>query len=274
MSFWDHFEELRARIKSIILVFLILWVLFMTFSLGSIQIGATRIPMLVPAYAWNARPIASQFFVILVDYLKPSYVQLSAKTPWDGALVQVQVAFFLAFAVGFPWYAYQVSRFIGPALRPSEKRVIRRMMIPVAILFTSGVLLDYFILLPFTFNFLYGLQQGLGVQLYLLFLSDFVSFVTIHLIAFGVAFQLPVIMYALAAVGIIGAGFWRRHWRVATAAIFVIAALITPDPSGVTMLIVGGILMGLFSLGYYAARLAERRRNSIAAARSEAVRAS
>lgn len=261
MTFWEHIEELRRRLKVVIVVILLLWIIFMTFSVGQITVGSYRIPMLVPAFAADSVPVANQFFLILVDYLKPSYVNLSSVHPWDGVLVQIKVAMFLAFVVGFPLIAYEFGKFIGPALKPSEKRLIMRMTVPVVVLFFFGVLLDYFVLLPFTINFLYAAQKGMGVQTYLLFIDDFISFVTIHLVAFGIAFQLPVVMYALAAVGFIKAEFWKKYWRYVTVAVFVIAALITPDPSGVTMLIVGSIMMGLYGIGYLSARHVQKKRD-------------
>ena len=260
MTFWEHIDELRHRLKVILIVIIVLWVVFMTFSVRPVQIGPYHGPLLVPAFAVNDRPVANQFFLVLIDYLKPAYVNETALAPWDGVLVQIQIAMFLAVVVGFPVIAYEIGKFVSPALKPSEKRVIMRMTLPVVLLFFFGVLLDYFLLLPWTINFLYAAQQNMGITLYQLPIDTFVSFVTIHLIAFGLAFQLPVIMYALSAVGLLKAAFWKKYWRYVTVAVFVIAAIITPDPSGVTMLVVGGIMMGLYGVGYLSARRVERRR--------------
>ncbi len=260
MTFWEHIDELRKRLKVVITVIIILWVVFMTFSLQFVPVGGYSVPVLEPAFTVNSVPVANQFFLSTVSYLKPSYVNLSFDTPWGGVLAQFQIALFLAFVVGFPVIAYEIGGFIGPALRPSEKRLIMRMTVPVVGLFFFGVLLDYFVLLPFTINFLYAAQRNMGATIYLLFADNFISFVTIHLIAFGLAFQLPIIMYSLAAVGIVSPSFWKKYWRYVTVAVFVIAAIITPDPSGVTMIIVGGIMMTLYGIGYVAARGAERKR--------------
>ncbi len=260
MTFWEHIDELRHRLKVVILVVIVLWVLFMTFSVQTVDLGAYQGPFLVPAFAVNQRPVANQFFLMIMDYLKPSYVNETALAPWDGVLVQIQIAMFLAVVVGFPVIAYEIGKFIAPALRPSEKRVVLRMIVPVILLFFFGVLLDYFLLLPWTVNFLYAAQQNMGITLYQLPIDSFVSFVTIHLLAFGLAFQLPVIQYSLSAVGILKAEFWKKYWRYVTVAVFVIAAIITPDPSGVTMLVVGTTMMGLYGIGYVFARRVERKR--------------
>lgn len=262
MSFWEHIDELRKRLKVVLVVIILLWVIFMTFTIKTTSIGSTRVPMLQPAFSTNDPPVANQFFLEIVRYLKPSYVNETALAPWDGVMVQIKVAMFLAFVVGFPVIAYEFGMFVAPALKPSEKRVILRMTIPVVILFFFGVLLDYYLLLPWTINFLYSAQQNMGITTFLLPIDSFVSFVTIHLVAFGLAFQLPVVMYSLSAVGVLKADFWRKYWRYVTVAVFVIAGLITPDPSGVTMIVVGTIMMGLYVIGYLAARRVERKREA------------
>ncbi len=260
MTFWEHIDELRGRLKIVIVAIILLWVIFMTFTIQPVAIGSSHVPMLVPAFTASQPPVANQFFLTIVHYLKPSYVNETALAPWDGVLVQIKIAMFLAFVVGFPIIAYEFGMFVGPALKPSEKRLILRMTIPIVLLFFFGVLLDYFLLLPWTINFLYSAQQNMGITTFLLPIDSFVSFVTIHLIAFGLAFQLPVIMYSLSAVGILKAEFWKKYWRYVTVAVFVIAGLITPDPSGVTMIVVGTIMMGLYGIGYLAARRVEKKR--------------
>lgn len=264
MTFWEHIDELRRRLKVVIVVVLVLWVLFMTFGIYPVALGPYHGPMLVPAFAVNQRPVANQFFITLMDYLKPSYVNETALAPWDGVLVQIQIAMFLAVTVGFPVIAFETGKFIGPALKPSEKQLIMRMTLPIVLLFFFGVFLDYFLLLPWTINFLYVAQQNMGITTYLLPIDTFVSFVTIHLLAFGLAFQLPVIMYSLSAVGFLKAEFWKKYWRYVTVGVFVVAALVTPDPSGVTMLVVGGVMMGLYGVGYVAAKRVERKRERAA----------
>lgn len=260
MTFWEHIDELRHRLKVVIVVVLLLWIVFMTCGIYPVTLGPYRGPMLIPAFTGNYVPVANQFFQTLIQYLKPGYVNETALAPWDGVLVQIQIAMFLAIAVGFPVIAFEIGGFVAPALKPTERQVIMRITIPVVALFFFGVFLDYFLLLPWTINFLYVAQRNMGITTYLLPIDSFVSFVTIHLLAFGLAFQLPVIQYSLSAVGFLKADFWKKYWRYVTVAVFLVAAIITPDPSGVTMLVVGGVMMGLYGLGYLAARRVEKKR--------------
>jgi len=265
MTFWEHLEELRQRLKVVIAVVLVFFVLFMTTGVGTVDLGSNRIPMLLPALGPNESPVANQFFLWLKSYLVPDQVgnlkvNFTFKAPWDGVIVQIKTAFFLALVVSSPVTAYEVGKFVGPALKPSEKRLIFRVTAPVLVLFLSGVLLCFVVVLPFTFNLLYSVQNTLGADLLLLFADDFINFVLLFLLAFGLAFQLPVLMYGLSFLGITDAHFWRKYWRFAAAAFFVFGALITPDGSGVTMMFVALPMLGLYVLGYaFVWRLDKRR---------------
>jgi sec-independent protein translocase protein TatC len=274
MSFFEHLEELRDRFKIVFVVLVVLFGVFMTFGIGSVNIGGTQVPMLLPAFSQDPGPVSSQLFRSLLAFLVPSWVQVSTAHPWDGVVAQVESAVFLAAVVGSPVILYEVMAFIGPALKPSEKRILRRLLAPVTVLFFAGVALDLLILLPFTIRFLYAQQRGLGITLPQIFVGDFISFVLFHVLAFGVAFELPVIMYGLTSVGIVRAASWTRYWRFIIIGIWFIAGMITPDPSGVTMIIVGLILTGLYLLGVGAARHAERVRQAKAHPESKGMKSS
>ena len=137
MSFFEHLEELRQRLKIVLAAIIVLFVLFVTTAAGTIDLGSVRIPMLVPALGPRESPVANQFFLWLKGYLVPAQVDGQAvsftfRAPWDGVLVQLKTAFFLALMVTSPLTAYQVGRFVGPALKPSERRLILRVTLPIS----------------------------------------------------------------------------------------------------------------------------------------------
>lgn len=265
MGFWDHVEELRRRLKVVVVAVLLLFVVFLTTGIGTLPIGGSQVPMLVPALTASSPNLATQFFLAVKGYLVPSRVgaqplNFSYLHPWDAYVVMFKVAFFLAVVVGSPVVVYELGRFMSPALRPSEKRIVRRISAPVLGLFLAGVALCFALVLPFTFQLLFSVQNLMGADFLILYGDNFIDFVLLFNLAFGVAFQLPVVMYGLAAVGIVSAKFWKRHWRIATAGIFVFGALITPDGSGVTMMLVSLPMLALYVLGYAFARRAQRTR--------------
>ncbi len=264
MSFWDHVEELRRRLKVVILAVLALFVVFLATGIGSVAIGGAQVPMLIPSLGPTNENVATQFYLWLIKDLVPSHigtvpVNLSFQQPWDAYIVMFKVAFFLAVVVGSPVIAFELGQFIGPALKPSEKRLILRVTVPVAVLFLAGVVLCFLVVLPFTFNLLFSQQNLMGANLLILYGDNFIDFVLLFSVAFGLAFQLPVLMYGLAALGVVSSSFWKRHWRIAAAGIFFFGALITPDGSGVTMMLVAAPMLVLYVLGYAFARRMERR---------------
>src|SRR2546428_1982381 len=158
-----------------------------------------------------------------------------------------KVAFFLAAVTGSPVIAYEMGQFIGPALKPSEKRLILRITLPVVVLFLSGVTLCFIVVLPFTFQLLYSVQNVLGANLLILYGDNFTDFVLLFSVAFGLAFQLPVLMYGLSWLGVVRSSFWKKYWRFAAVSILLFGAIITPVGGGVTTM-VGAVPVRFFYL--------------------------
>src|SRR6266571_3775859 len=239
MTFFEHIEELRQRLKVIVIVVVVLFALFLTTGIGSVTVSGTQIPMLIPALGPTNPNVATQFVVAMKNYLVPERVggiplNFSFAPPWDAYVVMFKVAFFLAAVVGSPVIVYELGQFIGPALKPSEKRLILRITVPVVALFLSGVALCFIVVLPFTFNLLYSVQTVLGANF--------------------------LVMYGLSALGIVRSDFWKKYWRFAAIAIFLFGAIITPDGSGITMFLVALPMLALYVVGYGAAVRVEHAR--------------
>lgn len=257
MSILGHLEELRARLKWSFLTVFLLFVFFAGFQARVGQVGGTTI---VYPYPDPLRPFASQFFEVALDYLKPPFVISVVQGPAEAIIVQFKTAFILALIVGMPMTSYQMGRFLAPALYPHERRTILRLVAPSVALFLAGVLLAFYVVLPFTFDFLYRIALGIGVDQPQLRIDEFLDFVLLFMIGFGLAFETPVAMYALTAAGIVRAATWRKYWRFAIIGIFLFGLVITPDGSGVTMLLVSVPMSILYGAGYVACVLHERRR--------------
>jgi len=264
MSFFEHLEELRQRLKAVMIVVILLFALFLTTGVGTVTIAGTQVPMLVPALGPGSNNVATQFFFGMKSYLVPDRVNgiplnFSFAPPWDAYVVMFKVALFLAVVAASPFIAYEIGQFVGPALKPSERRLIFRVTLPVLALFLSGVTLCFVVVLPFTFNLLYSVQTALGANFLILYGSDFIDFVIWFTLAFGLAFELPILMYGLSYLGIVRADFWKKYWRYATIGIFLFGAIITPDGSGVTMMLVSIPMLALYVIGYAATALREGR---------------
>jgi sec-independent protein translocase protein TatC len=137
--------------------------------------------------------------------------------------------------------------------------LLARVGVPASALFAVGAALGFLVLTPFTFRLLFryvgamGLAPVLGVR-------DFVAFALLYSLAFGIVFELPVFVYALTRLGVVPAAAWRRHWRAAVIGSLVFGMIVTPDNSGITMLLVAAPMVALYLGGAWAAARWERLR--------------
>src|SRR2546427_9398581 len=212
MRFFEHLEELRARLKVVVYAFLVAFAFFLFFSFRYVVIFGVPMRLPLPILSFQ-EDIALQFFVALRAWLVPAYVTPAFFTAWDPVIVQFKVALFLAIVAISPISTYEFWRFVAPALRPRERRLIVRVSVPVVLLFLAGDAMSFLAVLPFTFSFLYGIAIAMGAQP-LLQLQACLDFILLFSLGFGVAFELPVVLYGLSALGIVGADFWKRHWRL------------------------------------------------------------
>ena len=127
---------------------------------------------------------------------------------------------------------------------------------PIA-LFISGCVFAYTLVIPYILDFLYQYGESAGLVTFLN-IMDFVSFILQFLLAFGISFQLPLIMYAISQSGITDSKFWRKNIRYAIVAIVIFGAIITPDGSGVTMWFIAGPMIGLYLAGMLIVERKER----------------
>src|SRR5207247_11004663 len=161
MTFFEHIEELRQRLRMIVIVVVALFIVNLTTSIGAVGMGSTQVPMLLPALGPTSPNIATQFFIAMKNFLVPARVgpvplNFSFKEPWDAYVVMFKVAFFLAVVTGSPVIVYELGRFIGPALQPSERRLVVGITVPVLVLFLAGGLRCFIVVLPLTVNLVFS----------------------------------------------------------------------------------------------------------------------
>ena len=250
MSFFEHLEELRTRLKIVIAAFIVAFLIMLSFGIVPVRIGQAQIYLPLPTFN-QGQTIPAQLIVLLNHSLVQGSAVLTVLTPWEAVIAQLKVATFLAAVVISPISTYEFWRFVAPALKPSERRLIFRITAPVVTLFIAGVVVSLLVVLPFTFPFLYAFAYSFGATP-LLRLDEFLDFVLWFSLAFGLAFELPVVMYGLSYLGIVSPEFWKKNWRYATIAIFIFGAVITPDGSGVTMMLVSIPMLFLYVAGYVA----------------------
>lgn len=257
MDFWDHYRELRHRLILTLVPFIVAFVAVFSLRLEAVTVAGWSVLAPVPSQTGG---IAAQVFDFLRASLLPASVQLIVTTPVDAILAEISVGLFLALLLTSPIAAYHAARFFGPALYPTERDLVLRTVPVVTGLFLAGCLFALVVIVPFTFDFLYAYGREIGALTFIT-AQEFVSFTVLLVVAFGVAFELPVVMVALGEVGV-GSDLWAENWRLAVFGILLFAAFITPDGSGVTMTIVAIPLIGLYGLGYWLVRRREADRTA------------
>ncbi len=130
---------------------------------------------------------------------------------------------------------------------------IIKIVLPVFLLFIFGVVFSYLLVIPFTLNFLYSYGESIGAETFLT-VNDFITFVLQFILGFGIAFQLPIIMYLLSLSGLTDSKFWQKNFRYTIIIITIFGAVITPDGSGVTMWFVALPMIALYAVGIVAIR--------------------
>ena len=252
---YRHLNEIRTRILRITIVVGIIAVFLMTFHLEPIAYNEVILYYPSPEPLNN---IAAQ----LTDYFRinlvPEDVQLIQTAPGQAFFAQVYIAALVGLVAGTPIIVREVVSFLKPALKENEVNVGRTITVPIMGLFISGCLFAYFVVIPFMLDFLYKYGASSGLITFLN-IMDFVTFVLQFLLAFGLSFQLPVIMYAFSQSGMTDANFWRKNIRYAIIIIVIFGAVITPDGSGVTMWFIAGPMIGLYLAGMILVERKEKR---------------
>ena len=161
-----------------------------------------------------------------------------------GAVLRIAITFGLVTA--FPLILFEFWRFVAPGLSPSERRLVG-LMVPVAVLlFMAGMAFAFFLMLPVSVRFF--LSFGGTTLKPMLTLSSYLSFVLSLLFAFGLTFEVPVVLYVLIRLGILKRQTLIRQRKVAILAIIVFAAVVTPTVDAISMALLALPLWGLFEL--------------------------
>jgi sec-independent protein translocase protein TatC len=168
-----------------------------------------------------------------------------------------KVALYIAVALAFPVIFYQLFSFISPGLTRKEKRLVYQSLPMVIILFLTGASFAFFFAIPRAFMFLSGFNSDLYD--FSPTLSSVAAFYIQVSLGMGLAFQSPVVMYLLARLGVVSAKRMAGSRRYIAVIVLIAAAIITPTPDPINMMIVAIPIYCIFELGLIFARVGERR---------------
>jgi sec-independent protein translocase protein TatC len=257
-----HLSELRSRITRILICAGIIITFVLTFRLEQTIYNGLILYYPTPDPIYN---LAAQITNYMRVTLVPDNVQLIQTAPGQAFYAQIYVAALVGVVLSMPIIIRELTAFIRPALKDTEVDAVRSIALPALVLFVLGAVFSYVTVIPFILDFLYQYGESSGLVTFLN-VMDFVTFVLQFLLAFGIAFQLPLIMYAATVSGLTDAKFWRRNIRYAIVVLVIIGAVVTPDGSGVTMWFITGPMLALYLAGM---TILERRESKIKRLKSQ-----
>ncbi|MDR2962864.1 MAG: twin-arginine translocase subunit TatC [Bacteroidales bacterium] len=261
LHFWEHFDVLRRyllRVCVLCLVFSVVAFIFKEY-----------------VFAVLLAPMKPDFFV----YSWFDSVQAFFSSRWNGAeiaesmqevqlintelanqfLMHIKASFAVGVVCASPYILFALFRFVSPALYAHERRATLLFCLSSYLLFVCGVLLSYFIIFPFTFRFLSSYSVSTSVVNFISLESYMQSLFAISLLM-GVMFEIPILCWILAKLGIIRVQLMKHYRRHAIVAIVVVAAIITPTGDAFTLALVSLPLCLLYELSIRVVQCVEKQR--------------
>ena len=249
MSFIDHLEALRWHIVRAMLVWLVAAIVIFI----KIDWVFDRI-IYAPA---NNDFITYGFLCRLGHWLHigdslcmpPVNIQLQGNTISGPFMSALSISMIGGIVVAFPYLMWELWKFIKPALSPKELKYSRGSIFWVSLCFFSGAAFGYFLLAPFTFNFLANFTLGtVSAYKYMPTLDDYIDTLNNIILGCGITFELPVLAYILAKIGLVSATFLKTYRKYAFVIILILAAVITPSPDWTSQVIVAIPLLFLYEI--------------------------
>lgn len=164
----------------------------------------------------------------------------------------VKVSFFTAFLISAPVIFWQFWKFVAPGLYENEKRLVVPFVCCASLMFLLGASFCYFVAVPMVFEFfvLFGQAHNLNPNITI---APYIDFLIKFMLAFGLGFELPIITFFLAKLGLVNDAMLKKHFRVAILVIFIFAAFMTP-PDVLSQLLMAGPLCLLYLLSIFVAK--------------------
>jgi sec-independent protein translocase protein TatC len=231
MGFLDHLEELRWHVirAGISVVFFAIVALIFQNEVFEYIIYAPKKPEFITYRIFCGISEATCF--------TPPELPLITRELGEQFFMGITVSLYLGLIVSFPYIFYEFWKFIKPGLYDKEIKIANRLIGVTSLLFILGVSFGYFVIAPFAITYLGSYSVGTEATNSPT-LSSYVNYLTMFTVPTGLAFELPIVVYFLAKIGLVGPDIMKKYRREAFLIIFIVAAIITP-PDALTQILVG-----------------------------------
>jgi sec-independent protein translocase protein TatC len=262
MTFVDHLEELRWHIvRSVLAIFVCAIVIFINIDwvFDIIIMGPVRNDFISYRAMCGLSHRLHLGNALCMPPIPPNY-KLLGNTVSGPFMSAIQIGLIGGFIAAFPFIFWEFWKFVKPALSPKELKYSRNAIFWVSLFFFTGAAFGYFVLGPFTYNFLANFTLGKqNFYEYKPALSDYIDNLVDIVIGCGIAFELPILSYVLTKIGLITPNFLTTYRKYAYVAILVVAAIITPSPDWTSQMIVFLPLCFLYELSVIVSKRVFRR---------------
>jgi sec-independent protein translocase protein TatC len=259
MSFIDHLEELRGHLFRSVLAIAVGAVvagIYNRFIIKNILLGPTHNDF--PTYGVICS-IGKSLNLGNALCMQGISIRLQSTVVSGQFSMWFTVILVSGLILAFPYVFYQFWRFIKPALSKRELNRTRGVIFWVSFLFFTGVLFGYFVVAPYALNFFFHFQLDEIVE-NIWTINSYIDMMLPLVLGSGLAFQLPLVMYFLAQIGIVSATYLRKVRKYAIVIIFIVAGVITPGPDVVSQMAVALPLLLLYEISILLSRRVEKRR--------------
>ena len=240
----EHLVELRTRIIRSLIAFLITMSISFYFADDVFNFLSLPIISLLNSYGQNTELI---------------YTGLQ-----QGFMVHIKISIFAGFLFAFPFISFQLWRFVAPGMYKNEKKAFLPFLISSPLLFILGAAFAFYVVMPLAFDFLLKFQQNQGDGMaellkikYLGSINEYLSLTMAFIIAFGLSFQLPVLLTLLGKVGLVTSAGLASFRKYAAVAILILAALVTP-PDVITQIILFSAVYTLYEISIFFVKRVEK----------------
>lgn len=257
MSFFDHIDALRGHLfRSAIAIVLLAVLAFVNkyILFDVIIFGPTRVDF------WTYELLCDLSYRLTGNdsYCIKEMGFVLSNISMSGQFTQhIFISFIAGLVMAFPYVIWEFWRFIKPALSTKEKNYAKGLVFFSSALFFIGILFGYFFLSPLSINFLgsYRVSDLVSNEINL---ESYISFISTLTLATGLIFELPILVYFLSKIGLIGSAWMRKNRRYAIVVILILSGILTPSPDVASQVMMFIPLYSLYELSIFVARGVER----------------